>query len=333
MKLYTWLVPAVLAAAAVLTGCKKDNDKEYKSLDGTLSLSMPAYVAPGYTKTFKLDTLTTLSRSDGGSIGYRFTDPDTGKSDTLVTASGQVLHDTYTVTVPDRTTSLKLTLSAFVDADSDYYGTSVSSSFTVVRPGVTPESSITRFQPTASHLTDPRDGRQYYTVRAGGHDWMRQTLAWEDAGEPYQRCEAMTDVFGLYYTWEEAQTACPEGWRLPTDADWTALAEGAAAGRDIAGLAGRVMGDLYFNGTKMWEYWRDVKITDELRLSVMPVGYATLADGAYSFDGLYTYAAFWTSDESDGMGVCRYIYHDKDIVYRGRMSKTDFAASVRCVRE
>jgi len=30
--------------------------------------------------------------------------------------------------------------------------------------------------------------------------------------------------------------------------------------------------------------------------------------------------------------VCRYIYQDKDIVYRGRLSKTDFGASVRCVK-
>ena len=58
-----------------------------------------------------------------------------------------------------------------------------------------------------------------------------------------------------------------------------------------------------------------------------------MADGAYDFDGLYSYAAFWTADEADGLGVCRYIFHNKDVVYRGRMSKTDFAATVRCVRD
>ena len=333
MKLNRWLVPVLLAAAAVLAGCKKESEKEYKSMDGGLSLSMPAYVLPGYTKTFDLDTLTTLSRADGGKIGYSFTNPDTGKPDTLVTADGTVRHKTYTVTAPDKLGTFTLRLSAFADPDSDYLGASESVSFTVVRPGVGSQSSITHFDLTPISLTDSRDGRVYYTTQAGGHDWMRQNLAWEGAGMPYLDCPAMTDVFGRYYTWEEAQTACPEGWRLPTDADWVALAGGAEAGRDISGLAGKLMGDLYFNGTKMWEYWPAVKITDETFLSVMPTGFATVGEGTGTFQGLYTYAAFWTADESEGLGVCRYIYHDKDILYRGRMSKTDFAASVRCVRK
>ena len=142
----------------------------------------------------------------------------------------------------------------------------------------------------------------------------------------------MNGIFGRFYTWDEAQTACPEGWHLPSDAEWAALRTDGGDSRDIPGLAGKLMGDLYFNGDKMWEYWREVKITDELGLSVMPVGYALPAGGEYDFDGLSGYAAFWTSDEVNGEGVCRYIYEDKDVVYRGLMSKTEFAAPVRCVR-
>ncbi|MCR4859788.1 MAG: hypothetical protein K5910_03905 [Bacteroidales bacterium] len=334
MKLYKWLVPVLLVLAfTTMPGCKKSSDPEYNYLSGTLSLSMPVYVLPGFTKSFNLDTLTTLSRSDGGTIGYRFVNPDTGEADTLVTADGVVKHKEFTVTVPDKIASQTLTVSAFVPSDAYYYGTSATRTYTIVRPGVGDDSSITNFTKTETTLEDGRDGRSYYTAEAGGLEWMRQNLAWTGAGRPFALCDAMTDVFGRFYTWEEAQNACPEGWRLPTDADWTALGESAESGKDLRGLAGKVMGDLYFNETKMWEYWREVKISDELKLSAMPVGYAMVSSDDWSFDGLYTYAAFWTSDESDGMGVCRYIYHDKDIVYRGRMSKTDFAASVRCVRE
>lgn len=332
MKLYKWLVPAVLIAGCVLPGCKKEEETSYEYLDGKLSLSMPGYVNPGFTKTFMIDTLMTLSRPDGGSIGYYFTDPDTGKADTLVTADGVIRKHYFTVTVPDKIKTLTVRLNAFLDEDAKYYSSSASATFTIVRPGVSPTSSITNFKTTPSWYTDPRDGKEYYTVTAGGREWMRQNLAWEGAGKPYQYCEAMTDVFGRYYTWEEARKACPEGWRLPTDADWTALAEGAEAGRDITGLAGKVMADLYFNEVKMWEYWPAVKITDEHRLSMMPTGYATVAGKDYTFEGVYTYATYWTSDEADGSAVARYIFHDKDIVYRGRFSKTDFAASVRCVR-
>ena len=337
MKLYRWLLPLVLAAgAAGLQGCKKDSEdtaREY--LTGSISVQFPAYVSPGYSKTFHIDTLMTLSRSDGGPIGYRFVDPVSGEADTLVTAAGVVLHREFTLTVPDKLVDQTLTFSAFVDADAPYYGTSATTTYTIVKPGWDEDSSITNFtvEPGAVPFVDGRDGREYHVAEAGGLAWMRSNLAWEGAGVAYRRCAAMSGIFGRYYTWEEARTACPEGWRLPSDAEWTQLAEDAVPGRDIPDLAGKVMADLYFNGTKMWEYWREVPVTDALHLSAMPVGYATVSEGEYQFDGIYAYAAFWTSDEADGSGVYRYIYHDKNIVYRGRASKTDFAASVRCVRE
>ena len=335
MKLNRWLVPVVLLCGAALLSqaCKKKGDPEYKSLSGSINLTMPQYVLAGYTKTFMIDTLMTLSRSDGGKIGYYFTDPDTGKADTLVNASGEILHHTFTVTVPDKLATQVLRLTGFVGADDLYYSFTESCTYTIVRPGFSKETSITNYTVTDFPATDGRDGRKYYTVYLGKLEWMRQNLAWEGAGVPYKDCAAMTDIFGRYYTWEEAQTACPDGWRLPTDAEWTALSEGAEAGKDIPGLAGKVMADLYFNGTKMWEYWREVKITDELLLSAMPTGYGLKDGDGFGFDGLYSYASFWTSDEVDGKGVCRYIFHNKDIVYRGLLSKTDFAASVRCVRE
>ena len=333
MKLFRCLLPVALVLAGALSqGCKKETDPEYSSLTGALSLSMPAYVEPGYTKTFMIDTLMRVSRPDGGTVGYRFYDSYTGKYDTLVTASGQILKHHYTFTAGEKLDSHTLSLTAFVPDGVYYYSTSAYCTYVIVKPGMTPDSSITGFEVSTYSLTDPRDSKSYYIIKAGDRDWMRQNLAWEGAGKPFMSCSAMTDVFGRYYTWEEAQTACPPGWHLPSDADWTALKEGATAGRDIPALAGEVMGDLYFNGTKMWEYWRDVKITDKHKLSMIPVGYATVADKDYDFQGIYSYAAFWTSDESDGMGVCGYIYQDKDIVYRGRASKTDFAASVRCVR-
>ena len=147
----------------------------------------------------------------------------------------------------------------------------------------------------------------------------------------------MTPIFGRYYTWEEAQSACPDGWRLPADEDWAAVAEiygdTSTPGADYEGLAGDLMEDLYFNGTRMWEYWREVDVTNAARLSVMPVGYASVEAGSHEFDAVYEYASFWTADETGGFGVCRYIVTSQDIVYYGNMSKTDFACSVRCVSD
>jgi len=334
MKLKSWMLPLSLLAVLFLAGaCKKDKQIDSKSLTGSLSLNMPAFMEVGSTKTFDVDALMTLSCADGLPIGYYFTDPSTAKRDTVVNADGSFRSHSYTITAADALETQTLTLTAFV-ANSNYSNVSATASFTIVRPGFDGKGSITRYDaaPTTGTFTDERDGKSYDYIAIGGLDWMRQNLSWAGAGIPYWNCEAMGDIFGRYYTWEEAQGACPTGWRLPTDADWTGLQADAVAGKDIAGLAGRMMADLYFNGERMWGYWRDVRLTDALGFSAMPVGYVNVGDGAATFQGIYSYAAFWTSDESGELAVSRYINESKDIVYRGSMSKTDFAASVRCVR-
>ena len=302
MKMNRWFLPALVAVLAVAGGCKKEDNTNLKSLDGSLSLSMPTFVRPGDSKTFMIDTLMTQSCPEGYTVGYYFTDPLTSKRDTVVAVDGTVRKRYYT--------------------------------FTVVSPGLDGKGSITGFdnESSAGTFKDARDGKSYAFVHIGALDWMRHNLAWTGSGCSYWNAPEMADVFGQYYTWEQAQTACPEGWRLPTDADWTALKEGAEAGKDIPGLAGDLMANLYFNGIRMWEYWREVTVTDKLHFSAMPVGYVNVGNGTHGFNGLYSYAAFWTSDQDGDLAVARYLYEARDVVYRGRMSKTDFGASVRCVR-
>ena len=338
MKFCRISLAALLAAVLVLPGCKKDSDDTKDYLTGSLSLSLPTYVGAGYTKTFKVDSLMTLSREDGGTIGYCFKNSITGIYDTLVLADGTIREHYYTLEVPDTVGNLTLTFAAFTD-DDVYYGSSKMATYTVVKPGLDGNGSITGFtvDQADATFTDPRDGREYYYTDIDGTDWMRQNLAWEGAGTAYGGCDVMSDIFGRYYSWKEAKTACPEGWTLPSDEDWVALGRkygtDAASGKDLSGLAGDVMQNLYFNGTRMWEFWRDVKITDKSRLSVMPSGYVTVSDGRYEYLEIYKYAAFWTSDSVGDDALLRYIYQDKDIVYRALMSSTDFAASVRCVRK
>ena len=336
MKLSRWLLPAALVALmATAAGCKKEETKEYKSLSGDLSLELPAFVQVGYTKTFMIDTLMTLSCPDGHSIGYYFTDPVTSARDALVTADGVIKKHHYTFTATDKLEDQKLMLTAFIPVSTGYSGQTANATFTIVRSGLDGNGSITGFDAAASAGTvkDARDGREYSYTNIGDLLWLRQNLAWAGAGRPFWDCAAMSDIFGRYYTWEEAQTACPAGWRLPTDAEWTGLKEGAEAGKDIYGLAGQLMADLYFNGDRLWEYWREVKITDALGFSAIPAGYAGVGGGVSDFKGTYSYAAFWTANEEGDLAICRYFQESRDIVYRGKMSKTGFACPVRCVKE
>ena len=149
----------------------------------------------------------------------------------------------------------------------------------------------------------------------------------------------MSAVFGRYYTWEEASAGdiCPAGWRLPSDSDWIAL--GRKFGTDptvnspqtAPGAGPALMADASFNRDRMWAR-PSVSISATSGLAFIPTGYALLTDDGWNYTGMGSYATFWTSDQESGLGRTRYICADRDGLYSSLQEKTDFAASVRCVK-
>ena len=92
------------------------------------------------------------------------------------------------------------------------------------------------------------DGESYRTKVVGGQEWMAENLRYIPSGaankrdffypNTYSDAQAHDPARGLLYTYataaggsDSAQGICPEGWRLPTGDELTALA--AAAGRDF----------------------------------------------------------------------------------------------------
>lgn len=331
---------SILLAAFALLLCvsckKKEETKEY--MNGSLKLehSVPAFVMPGETYTIKVSGVTA---PDGTAVGYYYTHPVSGLRDTLKNGM-----DSFFYEVPDSVGRFTLTFIAFpVESSDKYYVSSATCSFTTVRDGPV-SSSITGISMNPGDEVVEIDGRSYYVGKSGGLNWMRSNLATvrrdasgnEVFGRSYMDCKAVQYLFGAYYTWEEAQTACPAGWHLPSDAEWVALLKEQGAPEDLQPLqpspngAGKLMAKAYFNGNVMWDYYRDVIIQD-LMLSAIPAGYATVSESGYSFRGYDSYAVFWTSDEHDGMGVYRYIFEQCDDVFVATADKKAFAASVRCV--
>ena len=72
---------------------------------------------------------------------------------------------------------------------------------------------------------DLRDVNLYRTIKVGDLVWMAQNLDYEsESGSSCYGDETGYCVnYGRLYTWEAAQTACPDGWRLPTTTEWDDL--------------------------------------------------------------------------------------------------------------
>lgn len=135
-------------------------------------------------------------------------------------------------------------------------------------------------------FTDARDGKVYKTVTIdialeGGvyvkRTWMAQNLAYEvPESFCYKNESAYCEAFGRLYTFKAAKEACPDGWHVPTIAEWNllfntfggireagiAIQKGGESGLDLVlggfGDPGRVFKNVGISGN----YWDAEKKSD-----------------------------------------------------------------------
>ena len=198
-----------------------------------------------------------------------------------------------------------------------YYNASTSISITALNP----KTALTGLPELTS---EEIDGNKFYTIDLNGTTWMANNLYGTESGTNYQDSEILTTVFGKYYSWTEAQTACPEGWHLPSGAEFDQC---------LGTNAGSLMVDASFVNTTMWSYWPQVKITNSTQFCAIPVGYRDFTNEDAPENGFKKFACFWTSDQQEDRGVFRSIFEEDVDVQKSQGDKETLAMSVRCVKD
>ena len=170
-------------------------------------------------------------------------------------------------------------------------------------------------------LTDPRDGHIYRIVTIGNQVWMAENLNFKiENSSCYKDDPGHCTKYGRLYAWTAAMEACPDGWHLPSKAEFDTLL------RVVGGqsTAGKMLKSI----TSHWNNCRDC--IDAYSFSVLPAGYK-FDKGDFQNKGDDAY--FWSSTEVDSLysyGMHLDDFHgnvvllDKNLKYRG--------FSARCVK-
>lgn len=199
---------------------------------------------------------------------------------------------------------------------------------------------------------DERDGNTYGWVRIGDLEWMTSNLKYYETA-PYYECyydlfgqsypqsvksyyrvdfEADYEEYGNFYTWEEAGRVAPEGWRLPTDADWKNLEMAlgmSASDADAEGWRGNREATLLRQGAEGTGM--------ALQLAGEVANASTMSpEPFWCFVGEFGY--YWSASPVEDSGLqttvvwFRKIFADYTTVYRGSITQ-ERLMRVRCCRD
>ncbi len=190
-------------------------------------------------------------------------------------------------------------------------------------------------------MTDPRDGTVYKTTQIGGKTWMAENLNYFDIEgaassikndwcywDKPENCESA----GRLYTWKVAKRVCPEGWRLPTKADWESLLQevGADSLNEILWK-----GSSKLKSVNGWE--NEGSGTDDFGFTALPAGmkFTTRTQDGFTYHGCSS--LMWAVTEADGGAADSLAYHmyldcSNDNAIVNTVKKIN-GLSVRCVKD
>lgn len=174
-------------------------------------------------------------------------------------------------------------------------------------------------------FTDPRDGQAYKIVQIGNLTWFAQNLNYEVDGSVCPEGDSRNcEKYGRLYTWEAAQSNCPEGWLLPDSLDLAKLVV-QAGGLAQAGDALKATAGWFKKGNG----------SDAFGFKALPAGYrgAVYEGEGGAYDGIGGYAYFWSASETlDGLAYYLFLDFSSKAAGLNAFGKGDFR-SVRCIKK
>jgi len=107
-----------------------------------------------------------------------------------------------------------------------------------------------KYQTSRTAFTDSRDGKKYRTIEIGAQTWMAENLNFNAEGSKcLDNKEENCQKYGRLYDWYTAIKSCPNGWHLPSHAEWETLVN-FAGGEKKAGKVLKATNGWNDNGRK-----------------------------------------------------------------------------------
>jgi uncharacterized protein (TIGR02145 family) len=194
--------------------------------------------------------------------------------------------------------------------------------------------------PEFGEMNDARDGQTYQTVKLGEQTWLAQDLNYETANSwCYKDDPANCDVYGRLYDWEAAMDACPDGWHLATDEEWSTLVKyldpraDPEADMEESHIAGGMMKatGTKEDGTGLWRR-PNTGATNVSGFSALPSG-SRFNSGFFNMQGQHV--MFWTATEYDATHAwTRMLDYGQSGIFRDDQAITKaFGIAVRCIKD
>jgi len=174
-------------------------------------------------------------------------------------------------------------------------------------------------------------GEIYKTVVIGTQTWFKRNLNYDvDGSRCYNGQDSYCATYGRLYDWNAAMNACPEGWHLPSSADWNILmkflnpncsdnSHCAKAGTKLKAISG-------------WNVVGGVpQGTDDYGFTALPGAAVYLSGHVDEIGGI---GIWWSSTEyTTETAWCRLMDSDVEYVTLNYFDKSFDFFSVRCIKD